>query len=456
MTNKFTNLALVANSGVSVAASYAGLSTSMETGDVWWLALAAMIAGASGIAIYVFWRAAFEAAVTPERMRFRGAGWAGVFAGALFILGMSSYWNVAGIAANQVRTIALQYTVSRAETSFARALRTGGNHQAFIPRITSFRDEIGSHAECEGSSGCVTGSPGKQGVYQTLIQLRDKAQSVLAALKESHAARRKRVDEGRACLADMRGVLNGDDGIAEKEAGLSKALDCVNGVIADIGGPGPLNQIAQSLEGFTAGVIMPVTVKTKKQKMAVANILDGLKKSAGKIAEDAGAAIRPTDFAPLSLARLSPMKAVIVHYDSLLPQWVTGIGLDLLPLILIWFNATITADRRFRPHGKAYGISVGEMIDMLKIADQVREPGGTQPVTTIDITPEKPETDEAAGQEAPDESERPASSPPDHEPEDDGSGGKGNDDDRRGDQPGDKESGAQSSAPDPPEKEPGR
>lgn len=395
MKQRILNLALLAICAVSIAASYAGLSASLETNDIWWHVLAAMIAGATGTAIYVFWQGAFEAAVKPDQFRFRSAGWLATFSGALFLLGMSSWWNVAGIASNQVRNIALYDTVSNAETSFAGALRFAGGHKVYIPRLQSLKTEAGSLKECEGVSGCVTGSPGKKGVYQVLGQLEEKADGLLTAFKSFDAAYQSKLDKGKICLSEMREALGSNGNLEEKTNRVSKAADCVNGVIAEITGPGPMAQIANALEGFTSGIILPVSIKSKKQKQAIANILDGLNRRAAKIAADAKADTRTVVIPPVSLVRLSPMKAVFVHYDSLMPQWITGIGLDLLPLVLLWFRSILAASRRFKPHSKSYDLSVGELIDAMEVFDQVNAVRDANTVRVTDVTPEQP------GQEPP-------------------------------------------------------
>lgn len=394
MKRKTVNIALAANSGVSVAASYAGLSASLETPDIWWYVLAAMIAGATGISIFVFWQGAFKAAVEPEQFRFRSAGWLATFTGAAFLLGMSSWWNVSGIAEGQVQNIALYDTIAKAETSFASALKSGGQHQAVIPRLRSFESEIAALAACEAASGCVTGSAGKKGVYQTLVQLKEKVGGVLKALKSSDTTYQARLNEGRACLSEMREALGGDANLEDKSNRVSKSVDCVNGAIADITGHGPMEQAAQALKGFTSGIVLPVSIKTEKQRQAVASIMGGLEKSAAKIAADITAITTPVTIPPVSLVRLSPMKAVVVHYDSLLPQWITGIALDLLPLVLLWFQATMAASRRFKPHSKAYDLSVGELIDAMEIADEIRDVRRARKVMTIDLTAEKMEPGE--------------------------------------------------------------
>ena len=373
MKSRLMKLALLATSSVSVAASYAGLSVSLDTDSIWWLLLSGMVAGASGIAIYAFWDGAFKAVTKPEQFRFRSAGWTATFAGAFFLLGMSSWWNVAGLGGNVAKKAALYSTVTRAERSFVHARQNGGGYQVFIPRLEALDQEIDGLAQCEGSVGCITGSPGKQGVYQTLIQLRDKIRAIIASLKSADEALKSRTKEGENCLSEMREKLNANRDIKKTTNEVSDSIDCINGVIGDIDGNDQLGQISQDMINFTSGLVLPLSIRSDKQKQAVAKILDALKERGEQIAKDAMSAIKPSDTEPVSLPRMSAMKAVVVYYDSVLPSWITGIGLDLLPLILLWFQSTLVASRRSAPNPKAYDLSVGELIEALRVLKDLND-----------------------------------------------------------------------------------
>ena len=162
-------------------------------------------------------------------MRLRGAAWAATVTGAVFILGISSYWNATAIGGKAAQTAALQSTVTRAEEAVAGALHTYTGYRSLVPALQSLSAEVGGLASCEGSDGCITGTPGKSGVYQTLVQLKSKSDGLIAAISDADKKLVTRARESDACLAGLRSALTKDDAQA-----LSASADCVNGVIADI------------------------------------------------------------------------------------------------------------------------------------------------------------------------------------------------------------------------------
>ena len=364
MSQKLTNVALFVISGVSVAASYAGLDASIAIDNLWWKLLSALIAGATGVAIFTFWKGAFDAATKPDQFRFRSAGWIATFAGILFLIGMSSWWNVAGIGGPEANRAAIYDTSRQAELGLAKTVHQSTAYRGFLFRLESLAGEISNLASCESRTGCITGSPGKQGVYQTLVQMKSKMNNIIASIKSADSKLDARAQDGQKCLAEMRSALSNESLVKESANAVSKSIDCINSTMADIAGLDQLGRIAQELTSFTSGLVLPVSIRSDAQRQAVANIFKGIAKRAGFIAANAREEMKPAKFKAISLPRMSAMKAVVVYYDSVLPFWITGVGLDLLPLVLLSFASTLTASNRSRPDAPARNWTIHDYLQV--------------------------------------------------------------------------------------------
>lgn len=397
MSKELRDIALLFLAAVSTIVSYAGLNTSIPQESLWWKLLCASVAVAVGVAIYVFWKAAFDASVKPPQFKNRTAGWLATLVGSFFLLGMSSWWNVAAIGGHEALRAGMFGALRDVEHSFVENIAGASSYRPFVARITTLGADLQQLADCERQSGCVSGSGGNGGVSATLAQLAVSARELASSLTQSDTDLTARAEAGRMCLAEMRKALDANAGATE----VSGPLDCINSAMTAIAANGQLDRIAQEMGTFTAGVVIPATVRTEAQKASVANILASIQTRASAISADAAAAISRDLPEAVSLPQMSAMKAVIVYYDSILPSWITGIALDLLPLVLMSFSSTIAASKREQPDmpGDISLIQALRTAWALKDLDAAREikPTGQVPaavapsVTQITYRPENPE-----------------------------------------------------------------
>ncbi|WP_127599594.1 hypothetical protein [Nitratireductor alexandrii] len=357
---------------VSVAASYVGLSDSVPD-TLWYKLFALIIAAGVGFALYTFWSGAFEAAVKPHQLHNRTAGWLATLVGAIFVLGISSWWNAAAIGGPEALRAALYTTLPQLSERLSAAVATATRHRTYRSRIEALAAEIDALMTSERTYGTTSGKAGAGGVVATLDLLRSKAGETaqsIAALDEALEEKRAKAE---SCIADYRGGLSSDHPM-DKAA---SATDCFNAALADISNNGQLERIAEDMDGFTAGIVLPAGVRTEVQRDAVARVFASLQERAGLIATDArSAAAAMPAIDPVSVPRMSKMKAVVVYFDSVVPAWVTGIALDLLPLILLSFSSTMAASRREQPDmpGDLTIADTLRTIDALRVLDEVRTP----------------------------------------------------------------------------------
>lgn len=349
----------------SAVAGYAGLNISFPHDSLWMKLFAALIAAAIGVAVATFWHIAFQVVLKVIQRRLQFLAWAVVIVGCLAITGMSAAWHVAAIGGDAALTAAIYETLDAGETALSDNARSRNGYRGFQSRLSGFYDEVGSLAACEDAIGCITGTPGKQGVYGTLIGMQGKIEGIIKAIAEDDRLSDTRLAEGRKCLADFRAVLSAGTAGGDGSAAASAAFDCVNAAVGAIDGNGQLERIAQEMDSLTAGLVLPVSVKTAAQKQAVENILASLRERAASIAADARKAVTPATIGTISLERMSAMKAVIVYWDEIVAAWVTGIALDLIPVLFLAFEAIRVTSTRALPDADTE-ISITEAIQTRK------------------------------------------------------------------------------------------
>lgn len=387
MHTPFMNVALMILAATSAVASYKGLSASVGAQDFYDLLFCALVAAAAGTAIFVFWAMALDAVTRPLQIRRRAVSWLTTFVGAAVIIGFSSFWNIVAVGGDTAQRAALDVIASQAETTLARAQEHAGAFQSAVPAISALSEEIEGLARCEAVTGCITGAPGKSGVYETLKQLQQKSAALIGSIAEADVKLQAHIDEGQACLEKLRGAVTKADHNA-----VSEQADCFNSALAAIQSANISDRIAAELNSFTSGVVVPLSVSSERQKQAVASILNGLADRSKAIVGTVQSSGKDNSLEPISIERMSAMWAVIVHYQQIIPSIITAIAIDLTPLLLLGFQATLTAARRERPDAKWHKYTLGDVLEIRQMGQHIKdtfdaenapEPDTAQRVKTI-------------------------------------------------------------------------
>lgn len=357
------NLALMFIAGVSAIANYKGLSGSVADQSFWNLLFCGAIAAAVGISIFVFWTVAVDAITKPEKLHRRASSWITTAIGASVILGFSSWWNIAAIGGDEARQAALGGMATDAQVAFSEVQKQAGSFRSALPALSSLSQEIEALADCEAREGCVTGSPGRSGVYETLSQLQDKADAFRNSIQTAERRLEIEFAAGQECLEDLRQSTKVSDA-----DGARTHADCFNASLAAIQSIDIASGVANDLGNFTTGVVIPVSVSSPQQIAAVESILDGLSKRSEAIANGLRSQDTVPTIEPVTIAHMSAMLAVVVHYDQIIPSIVTGIALDLLPLVLLSFLAVLSAARRDRPDAPWHKYTLGEVWEISQMS----------------------------------------------------------------------------------------
>lgn len=347
MNMRFVHAGLLVISFIAALAVFEGLSKTIG-GEDWWLkGFCAVIAFGIGIGTYMVWHGAFAAAINPVLFQHRLRGWVTTVVGSVFILAFSAWLTATALGGNEAMRAGYEGVVGESQKALAAVVGNSGL-DALESSLTSLATEIESLAQCEFDSGCVSGGRGQGGVRSTLENLAGTVRGHLTSLTAMKNARAEKYDEGKACLAEMRAAVSSAADASGRRQRLAAGVDCLNAAIGELHGNGTVAEIRQAFRSFAESAVIPVSVKTDKQKAAVASILASISKKAEAIADgglgDDGAV--PT---PVTMPELNAMQAVIVNWQAIVPALSAAIALDLLPLIILSFQATLMAARRAAP-----------------------------------------------------------------------------------------------------------
>lgn len=311
---------------VTGVANFVGINATIAQ-DAWqWKIFSLLISiGVAGV-IYLFWVYAFFTVVNAQKLQYRLSAWGVVCLGCAVLVALSSWWNVTAIAANEVTRLADKEITQNITLIFNKAVKESGKYKSFVPDVSALATNIKNLAESEETSGAITGSPGKGSITEFLRQLEVKALGIVETAQQASQQVELLRQKGQNCL----NALHGNSPLSFKQ------VDCVNTAIADLGNQNVLQSLKRSLSDFTSGIIIPVSIRKQKQKEAVSRILANLKAQANKIANNAWRVTSNT-IAPVQVERPNAMWAVVIYAPDILPAWITGIALDLAPLILLGF-----------------------------------------------------------------------------------------------------------------------
>lgn len=329
---------------ISAVLNFAGFDQSAINADWWQRSLFALTALGVWISLYLFWVFAFSIVPDLKRPGKRISSWLTIVVGCVFIIALSAYWNVTALVGNSVQNLSLRDTGIRAQSVISQAIDQSSGYLSLVPQVTGLSTHTESLALSEEQSGALTGSKGKGGVSKTLRQIKSKVDSLAGAIAQSTAGITKLKTKGQKCLVDLRSAINGKGSAITRGDRVATGVDCINEVVAGLGNQNVTLQIAQGMGGLTAGVVLPVSLKTKKQKQAVQNILGGLQKQADSIA-DAARAVIVSPVTPLVHERPNAVMGILIYWRSIIPAISTAIAIDLLPLLLLILTVLFYRDR---------------------------------------------------------------------------------------------------------------
>ena len=339
MNQKTLNLSIGVIAFISAILNYAGLASMVD--DSWMQkGLCALTSVAVFTALYLFWTWAFGVMPELRHPQKRFASWLTVACGVIGIIALSAYWNVVALAKNEIDTLSKQSVIPRVERFYATAIRQSGVYISVKPELVGFASDIGAKANGEATNGSITGSAGKGGVTAVLRQLQASVANIVLSVDEALDVNSNLKNKGDKCLEQLHQNI-------QENKSYGASVNCINNVVSDLSNQNIASSVAHAMDGLTSSIIMPVSIKTDKQRQAVQNILDGLQNRADNFASKVRS-INNNIIDPLIVERPNIMAGILIYWKSIIPAIATAIAIDLVPLIILIFKVLLYRDAETR------------------------------------------------------------------------------------------------------------
>ena len=362
-------------------ANYKGLSMTFDT-DWYQKLYAAIIAIAVASLTYAMWHGAFQTAAELDQLVHRMRGWIITLVGCAFVLAFSAYWSIISLGGNEALRYGYSNVVATGESALAQAAASGTDFQGIRTSLSVLEGDARGLAQCEFQTGCLTGSPGPGGVGSVMSMLAGTVKAQIDTVDHAAATRQESHSEGKACLNETRAAVAPSTSAEQRGPRLAAGIDCLNAAIAALHGDGVKQGIAQALMSLTA-VAIPPTVKTDKQKQAVAGALASIRAKADAIVEGLNNSGSEKAFEAVPMPPSNAAIAVLVNWQAIIPAWATAIALDLAPLLLLAYQATIAASKRRDPDAGLNEMTVGQLLAMRGLMQRFEGHSASTP--TIDM-----------------------------------------------------------------------
>jgi len=291
-------------------------------------------------ALFLFWRYALAIVPTMNTKKTRWLGLGIVGIGALFIVALSSWMNVMALAGAGAMEAHMRGSMQAHEVALQRAFAQAKAVEKLAPDFELAANRYRDLAQAEISRGALTGVAGAGGVADSLVATQ-KAFAGLASSIRSEATRlEQRYAEGRAAIALMDKAVASEGSISERRASYIVQSAIVGKIVGEMSTGDLTSVIARTVRGLSGGTgLFSVSLKNGRlaqaQQGALKRITDDLVQTGDSIAKAAETLGSAKALEAPSFERIGLSTAVFVYAGKLVPYWAGGIGLDLMPVVLI-------------------------------------------------------------------------------------------------------------------------
>lgn len=292
--------------------------------------------------MYLFWHHAMRIVPSLPTLRQWSLGMGVSLVGAVAILGISSWLNVLAMGGAQAQKIQFINTLTQYEQTTDAFLARMGAAASFRANLVQAEAELNGWAEREATTGAVSGYAGTGTVHAALTGTAGQMDSLVRTLDAALAEGERLGEQARASLAQLREIAGSRQPVAARVSAFADESDRLRSTLLAIGNLGIADALAREL-GRAAGSIGALTPSAgsatiaQAQSEALAQVQQIMSEITLPLAEDArDMSTLPMPDLPEN-TRLSTVRAVWVHAGDLVPYWAGGIGLDLMPLVLILF-----------------------------------------------------------------------------------------------------------------------
>ena len=363
--------------------SFLGADLVGAAGGVAWVSStnALIYALGIGVAIFTFWTLALRVVPSLPPGRFRMWGMAVTVAGCIFIVSMSSWLNVAGLAGAAALETHMYQAIGVMQIWLDRVYGQARAQEQVMPDLRAAAAHFGRLADREQKDGHITGSAGPGTVSATLADMSIQLEGLARQVQDYIDAASALSAQGRSHIETMRGIVAGEGGPMERMRQLSRESDAFRAILQEIQGKAPGAATQRVVATLSAGItLQPVSSRNaavaERQRQALEQVRELADKTAASLsllAAELDGPDDPTQGAP-ALEWIGPVDAVWRYAEDYLPMWAGGIAIDLIPTLVILYLMLVFTIREEgkRPQERFEDLSVTQLAYALEANDWLR------------------------------------------------------------------------------------
>ncbi len=334
------------NSGLTVLAASSTLFTydgsSIDAETFGGKAMSSVFAIAGGTAIYMFWNQAIKIAPALKEPRARHWALGLIGAGCLLILGLSSSFNVAGLAGDDALDKHVSVYVGEQEEAVDAQFRHSQLVDGLAVDVRSEVERYDRAAKGECNSGAYSGQGGAGAVCNALTNIHGRLQGVAGETDKFLRERERLGRKSRGRLETIRKLASSDKPREERMRAIAKESDALRMELARMDARRLSESVARTLDMLPREIDIQTNFASDsglatQQAAALGKLREDIERSSDKLGEFIADAASEEAPRIESFERISAVRAVVTYWDQFIPFWVGGIVLDIAPLAVVIF-----------------------------------------------------------------------------------------------------------------------
>lgn len=357
--------------------TFKGASIGADTFDE--TAAASVFAIASGIAIYAFWIFVFRSVLEWETRKDKVRGLSIVTVGLLFIIALSSTYNVVGIDKGAVLTHHQALYIDSLALEMADILEANNELEGKEAEIRQNKSRYGTLAENE-LKGSVSGTGGKGAVYHALLGTAGRLNGLLGEINSFQITADAAAKAARTRLERMRAIQSSSRSFVARDRMIKTESDLLRADFVEMDSKALNDGVSRTISGLAGESDLVSSFSRDKgteqlQREAIERLQDEISKTATSL-DNAFAQNVDEDEGFPAYRPISPTRAVLKYWPQIIPQWSGGIALDTTPLALLAFVLlSLGARPREETERKRvlHGTSAADLLEIIMIWDALKD-----------------------------------------------------------------------------------
>jgi hypothetical protein len=247
-------------------------------------------------------------------------------------IAISSWFIATSIGGKQAVLEHMKSNLTKYEVTLKRASENAADEVDLVADVLRVSAELRALASAEKNNGALSGIKGSGQVVQVLRDAADSYQRLASDLKKVNKNVITSAREAGRLIGELQAVINSDDGsTAEGQRRFSDTVVALQSVITEMDRTSGLPSIKRY------GILtVEYTSGSNGQRRAIRNATSSMEQFTQKLSKEAERVEkRRKDLGSISYSPINEGMAAWKYAGAIPVAWAVGVGIDLMPLILL-------------------------------------------------------------------------------------------------------------------------